>query len=96
MFAISGSQVGKELFSSVLRVDHKGFRVNRYGVGVGGIERLWMDERVRTATALCFGGGISSSRFLFEVLPDLFPYDYLSVVEIGVWSKFLDERNKEK
>ena len=55
-----------------------------------------MDERVKTATALCFGGGTSSSRFLFEVLPDLFPYDYLSVVEIGVWSKFLDERNKEK
>ena len=96
MFSKPGSQVGSKLFSTVLRVDNEDPGVDWHGFRVGGIERLWMDERVKTATALCFGGGTSSSRFLFEILPDLFPYDYLSVVEIGVWSKFLDERNKEK
>ena len=35
---------------------------------------------------------MGSSRFLFEVLPDLFPYGMLSQIEISLWAKFLDEQ----
>jgi len=35
---------------------------------------------------------MGASRFLYEVLPDLFPYDFLSLIEIELWAKFLDEK----
>lgn len=35
---------------------------------------------------------MGAPKFLYEVLPDLFPYDFLSEVEISLWAKFLDEK----
>jgi len=39
---------------------------------------------------------MGSSRFLFEVLPDLFPYGFLSEIEIELWAKFLEEKKDDK
>lgn len=34
-------------------------------------------------------------RFLFEVLPDLLPYDYFSEVEAVLWARFLEEKEQD-
>jgi hypothetical protein len=33
-----------------------------------------------------------SHRFLFEVIPDLFPHQYLTEVERGLWQRFYEEQ----
>lgn len=37
---------------------------------------------------------MGSNRFLFEVLPDLFPYGFLSEIEIQMWARFFNEQKK--
>jgi len=45
------------------------------------------------ALTLCYGGGMGTPRFLFEVLPDLFP-PFLTVIECELWGKFLSKKEK--
>lgn len=40
---------------------------------------------------------MGTMRFLYEVIPDLFPYGFLSEVEVRLWGKFFEnEKNKNK
>jgi len=52
--------------------------------------------RVQAAMEYCqraiYGGGI---RFLYEVIPDLLPYNFLTPIEIQLWIKF-DKKRGEK
>lgn len=34
-------------------------------------------------------------RFLFEVLPDLFPQGRLTDVEVGLWGLYYEQKNSE-
>ena len=38
---------------------------------------------------------MGASRFLYEVLPDLFPYGFLSEIEIELWAKFLEDKKDD-
>ena len=51
---------------------------------------LWEDMRVKTACALANQKG----RFLYEVLPDLFPQRFFSLLEIDVWALYYAEQER--
>jgi hypothetical protein len=38
----------------------------------------------------------SRGRFLYEVRPDLFPYDYLTHDEMLLWEIFYEERKRQR
>jgi len=51
--------------------------------------------RVQNAMALAsdgFAGGVK--RFLFEILPDMFPQGYLTETELALWSRFFKEQQR--
>lgn len=33
-------------------------------------------------------------RFLYEIMAERFPYDYLTTLEISLWARFYDDRSK--
>jgi hypothetical protein len=35
-------------------------------------------------------------RYLYEVIPDLLPYDHLTDTEIYLWEKYLDEKRRNR
>ncbi|WP_319521668.1 hypothetical protein [uncultured Desulfosarcina sp.] len=45
---------------------------------------------MREALALC-SRGLGGQRFLFEVLPDVFPQGFLTDTELILWGRFYDE-----
>lgn len=54
---------------------------------------LWEDVRVKTACALAHQKG----RFLYEVLPDLFPSKFFSFLEMEVWAlHFAEQERRDK
>jgi len=38
---------------------------------------------------------MGSFQFLFQAIPDLIPYGYFSEVEAALWTKYLNEREKD-
>jgi len=38
---------------------------------------------------------MGARRFLFEVVPDLMPFDHLTDVEAGLWGRFMSEENEK-
>jgi len=44
-----------------------------------------------------FSGGFGGPRkFLFEMIPDIFPYDFVTDMEMELWGRFFEERNRKK
>lgn len=39
---------------------------------------------------MCWGQG----RFLFEVIPDIFPYDHLTDLEQSLWVRYAEQRRR--
>lgn len=52
---------------------------------------LWCDPRITTALMLCDMRG----RFLFEVLPDVFP-PMLTTTEMALWGKYYDAKSRDR
>jgi hypothetical protein len=51
---------------------------------------MWNDPIVRAVMAICSVGG----QFLYQAAPNLFPYDYPTDLELTLWGRFYDERDK--
>jgi len=45
--------------------------------------------------ALCFGGEMGGRRFLYEVRPDIFPYGFLTKIELELWGRFVQEMKRK-
>jgi hypothetical protein len=46
--------------------------------------------------ALCSSSGGGGHRFLFEVIPDLFPQPFLSELERALWERHYEEREEAR
>ena len=89
----NGCQISGDVPCSILHLMAQDHGAYTDGAIIGGITSLWADSRVRMALTLCYGGGMGTPRFLFEVLPDLFP-PFLTVIECELWGKFLSKKEK--
>ena len=58
---------------------------------MGGIDRLWAIDTVRTAVVLADRWGCP----LFQVIPQFLPYGAVSEIELALWAKFFDEKKSE-
>lgn len=43
---------------------------------------------------LCSSGGYGGHRFLFELLPDLFPHPYFTELEFRLWARHYNRKKK--
>lgn len=78
---------------SLLFLDVKNHRIDgNRSCPVGGIDRLWNNDRVRDALSLCSRGANGGQRFLFEIIPDIFPEGFLTEAERLLWGRFYTER----
>jgi hypothetical protein len=56
------------------------------------VRALWNDPRIQSACYL----GHQRGRFLYEIIPDVFPYRMLSDNEVALWGIFYEELEKRK
>ena len=71
-------------------VDKSNPSIKRAWHEAGKIEALWQSEKIQATLSLCHAKG----RFLFEVIPDVFPEGRLTEPELILWGRFLEHREK--
>lgn len=75
---------------AVEQCDHKADRPGRSGKKKA--DELWASADVRNSLALCY----DRKAFLYQVRPDIMPYDYLSETEMCLWSYYYADMNEKR
>lgn len=74
-----------EITTAILKITGKGSEVKRKA------SNLFADIDVKNSLSLCF----DKKTYLYQIRPDIMPYDYLSDMEMELWEMFYAEM-KEK
>jgi len=74
-----------EITNMILKLTGRGSEVKRDA------KALWADADIRASLALCY----DKKTYLYQVRPDIMPYDYLSDLEILLWDLFYADLQKK-